>query len=185
MKKFVALALVLACLLACAGLTGASAATARDTLVQELQLGTANLNPNNRCPQTPSVYCSPRYKDPGTLYGYDLRRGLSASQISSDNSGRMYGLYFKFTPRGRNQNYTVTEIDYVIQDKRGNLIFHEHDYEFVQIQPRYYFYINFLDLTGFFNNLKVLNGSITPGSYRLDIYFNGMWAGKTNFTIKK
>lgn len=182
MKKWLSLTLALVLMMSTMILAPASAITASDL---RNQLNSAALPLSSaKCPQQPTVYCAPRYMDLGAQ-PQNLKRGLSASQILSDYSGREYGLYFKFTPRGKNQNYLITRFDVTISDAKGNLVYVEGFDDYMQCQPRYYWYWNFFNLKGLFENLKTLNGTITPGKYVMNIYFNRLWAGKTNFTIKK
>ena len=55
----------------------------------------------------------------------------------------------------------------------------------MQCQSGYYWYWNFFPLEGLYDNMRILNGSVTAGSYTMNIYFNKLWAGKTSFSIKK
>ena len=182
-KKWLSLTLALVLMMSCMLAAPASAITASDLRTQ-LNNEASGLSTGNKCPQQPTVYCAPRYQDLGAQ-PQNLKRGLSASQIDSDQSGREYGLYFKFTPRGKNQTYLIERFDVTIHDSKGNLVYVEGFDATMQCQPRYYWYWNFFNLAGLFENLKTLNGSITPGKYVMNIYFNRLWAGKTNFTIKK
>lgn len=183
MKKSLSLILALVLILSCMICVPASAVTASE-LREQLEKAAEGLDPKDKCPQTPTVYCAPRYQDPGAN-PQNLKNGLSAKVISGDVSGRKYGLYFKFTPKGKNQNYLITYLNVTIHDSKNNLVYAIGSSTYLQCQPRYYWYWNFFDLEELFDNLKVLNGSITPGKYTMNIYFNRLWAGKTTFTIKK
>ena len=185
MKKGLSLVLAMVLLLSCLGVGYASGTMTADELRETMNQAAEELNPNNKCPQTPTVYCSPRYKDADKDSAYELRRGLSASQINNGTSDRSYGLYFKFTPRGRNQSYYISRIDFTIHDKKGNLLYVDGFDTSMQCQSGYYWYWNFFPLDGLYDNMRILDGSVTAGSYTMNIYFNKLWAGKTNFTIKK
>ena len=185
MKKGLSTLLLLALLLSCMAMGYASSTMTAAELKTAMNLAVADLDPNNKCPLTPMVYCSPRYKDADKDSAYELRRGLSASQINEGNTTRSYGLYFKFTPRGRYQSYTINRIDFTIHDKKGDLLYVDGFDTSMQCQSGYYWYWNFFPLEGLYDNMRILNGSVTAGSYTMNIYFNKLWAGKTSFSIKK
>ena len=143
-----------------------------------------DLSPDNKCPVQPTVYASPRWRDTKTQKAYNLQGGLKAAQIDQNNAGREYGLYFKFTPPASADGYTITRLDFNISDRNGKLLYTTGDNTFMQCTAGYYFAWQFLSLEGFFDALRGTNGKVTSGNFVLDVYFNGLWAGKVNFVIK-
>ena len=63
MKKRLSMLLALVLLLSCLGVGYASGTMTASELTTAMNQAAAELDPNNKCPQTPTVYCSPRYKD--------------------------------------------------------------------------------------------------------------------------
>ena len=185
MKKVLSLLITIVVLsVSCFCLT-AFADSSADTLLESITEASSQLSPNNRCPVQPTIYSSPRYLGSNNK-GQNLKNGLSAKQIMNDAGGREYGLYFKFTPKGKNANgYQISRFDVTISDSKDSILYVDGFDSDMECKTGYYWYWNFFPLGGLFNNMDTLYGEIVPGRYTMDIYFNGLWAGRTNFTIKK
>jgi len=143
------------------------------------------LSPDAKCPAQPTIYCSPRYLHEKTRKGQDLRDGLSAKKINDENNTREYGLYLKFTPKRADDGYTIRRIDFVIRNKQGEIQYTAGFDTEVVCEYRYYWSWNFFPLSGFFAVRKLMDGEVLTGRYTLEIYFNELFAGSTQFSIKK
>ena len=186
MKRVLSLVLVISLFLTCGIFCSAQASSlSASEILSYLADQASELSPNNKCSLLPTIYCSPRYKNPDNGNGYDLKKGLSAKTINEDTSGREYGLYFKFTPKGRFNTFYITRFDVTVSDSKGQILYVDGFDSFMVCDPGYYWAWNFFPLAGLFNNMKLLYGEVIQGKYTMDIYFNGLWAGKTAFTIKK
>ena len=144
-----------------------------------------SLSPEKKCPAQPTIYCSPRYLHEKTGKGQDLRDGLSAKKINDENNTREYGLYLKFTPKKADDGYTIRRIDFVIRNKQGEIQYTAGFDTEVVCEYRYYWSWNFFPLSGFFAVRKLMDGEVLTGRYTLEIYFNELFAGSTQFSIKK
>ena len=145
---------------------------------------TTSLSPNIKCPTQPTIYCSPRGKNLSNDKAYDTK-SISVTQINNDAGKRSYGLYFKFTPAAKDDGYLITRIDVVISDAKNKVLFVDGFDTFIRCQKGYYWAWNFFSLDGLYDNMKETDGQIVVGQYRMDIYFNELWAGKTSFRIVK
>ncbi len=142
------------------------------------------LSPDNQCPVHPQIYSSARYLNMETNSAYDMSNGLSARQINNPSANRMYGLYFKFTPGGKDHGYQIDRFDVVISDnKSGEKLYIDGFAANMKCESGYYWAWNFFPLEGLFENQKTLYGEVKAGVYKMDIYFNGLWAGNTVFKI--
>ncbi len=141
------------------------------------------LTPTNKCRTHPTMYCAPRYQDPGKEP--QNLKSLSASAITANYYSRDYGLYFKFTPARIDNGFYIYRFDTVITDTRGNEIHWEGWDDSMECRYGYYWYWNFYNLRGLFQDMESKYGRIVPGTYVMNIYFNHQWAGKVNFKILK
>ena len=171
-RSYIWVTVILAVLSALAALCGSAAALETD------------LSPDLKCPVQPMIYCNPRYLNEQTGRGYDLKNGLSANQINNNTSGREYGLYFKFTPRGAN-GYMIKRFDFVIQNEDGDNLYIDGIDTNMECKNGYYWSWEFFPLQGLFTNMELLYGEVVPGQYTMDIYFNSLWAGQAKFRIQK
>ena len=113
------------------------------------------------------------------------KKGLSAAQINNPDRDRDYGLYFKFTPGGKDDGYFISRLDFVILDSQMNTLYSE-GFNFNKFcQSGHYWYWNFFSLEDFFQKMNKKEGQVKAGTYTMDIYFNSLWAGSTRFTINK
>ena len=184
MKKIFSLMLALLLLLCWQLFPSALADEAAD-LRASLAQAADGLDESNRCSQPLMVYCAPRYQDEGKEGGSNLRRGLSAEQITTDTSGRAYGLYVKITPRAQKEVLIVSRVDILIRDKNNELVYAEGFDREITCRPGSYFHWDFFKLGGLYDNLKTLYGGITNGNYTMSIFFDRHWAGNTTFYIYK
>ena len=143
------------------------------------------LSPKNKCSAQPTIYCSPRMKVLATGIASDLRSGLSAAAIKKYAGEREYGLYFKFTPKARDDGYLITRFDVIITGPDKQVAFQDGFYDTMQCQKGYYWYWNFFPLQEMFDEQIRKYGSVKTGTYSMDIYFNELWAGKTSFKVSK
>ena len=144
----------------------------------------ATLSPDNKCPVQPTIYCSPRQKSISSGKISDLKQ-LSAGSIKKYQGSLDYGLYFKFTPKAKDDGYVILRFDYVITGPDGTVEVEEGFNDYMECRKNYYWYWQFFTLQNIFDRQIRQSGSVTTGTYRMDIYFNGLWAGKQNFTVKK
>lgn len=172
--------LLLLCGWLCPSAFADEAADLRATLAQAAD----GLDESNRCVQPLMVYCAPRYQDAGKEGGSNLRR-LSANQIATDTSGRIYGLYVKITPRAQKETLIISRVDILIHDKLGELVYAEGFDREITCRPGNYFHWDFFKLGGLYDNLKTLYGDITTGNFTMSIFFDRHWAGNTTFYIYK
>lgn len=177
MKRMMTIILALCMMLAMALPAWAGASSLQFT---DYQL---QLDPNRKCPVQPQVYCNPRYYNEDTGGAYDLSNGLSAKQINNALSNRSYGLYFKFTPHGKDNGYDINRFDVVVTDRQGNKLYIDGFDSDMQCEAGYYWAWNFFPLEGLFMNMRELYGQVIAGQYKMDIYFNGLWAGSVSFKI--
>ena len=184
MKKGVSLMLSLA-LLFCALLCPPASADEAEDLRARLAQAAEGLEESNRYPQPLMVYCAPRYQDPGKEGGSNLRRGLSASQITTDTSGRIYGLYVKITPRAQKETFIISRVDILIRDKLEEVVYAEGFDREITCRPGNYLHWDFFKLGGLYDNLKTLYGDVTTGNFTMSIFFDRHWAGSTTFYIYK
>ena len=143
------------------------------------------LTPSNKCKVRPMIYSARRYKDANKETAYNLRADFSASTIIDQLGSRQYGLYFKFTPSGRDSGYEITRFDIVINDPSGEAVYTEGFDSDMTCQAGYYWYWNFFSLDQCFRYILDTKGKIRQGTYDMDIYFNRQWAGETSFRIIK
>ncbi|MBR2663499.1 MAG: hypothetical protein IKE25_07285 [Clostridia bacterium] len=181
-KQFLTLALAMM-LMICSLPLPAAVADAAGDLAAELAAAADGLSVDQPYPYPLMVYCSPRYMDPDMEKGVNLQRGLYAKQINTDTSGRSYGLYLKITPRAQKEMYTVNRFDITVSLKDGPLVYVEGFHRTVNVVPGYLLYWNFFRLDGMYDNMKTLFGEVLSGTYILDVYFDGLWAGSTSFYI--
>ena len=177
-NKCICMLLALAMLLSCVGCAGAEAVRTA-----------ARYDDSNytayKCPITPTIYSMRRYRDRGKENAYDLNKDFSADAIRRWQGARDYGLYLKFTPGRADSGYRITRFDAAILDPYGEEI---HAFGFdddMVCQYGYYWYWDFINLDEMFSNLLDNRGYIPTGVYTMHIYFNGMWAGKTQFRVQK
>ena len=143
-----------------------------------------SLSPDNKCPAQPQIYCSPRCKNLDNNQAFDTN-SLSAKQINS-SSNRSYGLYFKFTPSVKDNGYQINRIDVVVSDAKKNTVLYVDGFDTdMRCQRGYYWAWNFFSLEGLYDKMRETDGQVVAGQYRMDIYFNQLWAGKTSFRIQK
>ena len=190
MKK--ALSFLLALIICLSGMMFTSALAAANTAVKSVASGssgfvypTTSLSPNLKCPVQPTIYCKPRFFDQATQKANNMSKGLSAKQINSAPAGRQYGLYFKFTPARSAGGYHISRFDVVISDANGQILYVDGFDASMTCQAGYYWYWDFFPLDGLYENLRSLYGEVVPGKFVMDIYFNSLWAGKTNINIGK
>ena len=147
----------------------------------------ADLSPDAKCRIHPQIYTSPRYKDKNKDQGYDLKNGLSASQIQKylDSGTREFGLYFKFTPGGGDVDYVIERLDVVIFDPSGKRVYTDGFNQTMTCKKGYYWMINFFSLDGLFRRLYSERGSIPTGRYKMDVYFDRLWTGSVTFVVNK
>ena len=182
MKKGLSLLLALVICLSGMMFTSALAASSgNSTFVYP----TTSLSPNLKCPVQPTVYCKPRFFDTTTQKANNMSKGLSAKQINSAPANRQYGLYFKFTPARSADGYQINRFDIVISDSNGQVLYTDGGISFMTCQAGYYWAWDFFSLEGFYENLRAIYGEVVPGRFVMDIYFNSLWAGKTNINIGK
>jgi len=143
------------------------------------------LDPSNQCPVRPQIYSNPRYLNLENESAYDLSNGLSAKQINNSTGTREYGLYFKFTPGGKDHGYYISRFDVVVTDRNGEKLYIDGFDSDLMCEAGYYWAWNFFPLEGLFENLRTLYGEVVPGLYKMDVYFNRLWAGSTTFNIGK
>ena len=144
-----------------------------------------SLSPDNQCPAQPQIYCSPRCKNLDNNQAYDIN-SLSAKQINNTSANRSYGLYFKFTPSVKDNGYQINRIDVVVSDTKNNAVLYVDGFDTnIRCQKGYYWAWDFFTLEGLYDNMRGTDGQVVAGQYRMDIYFNQLWAGKTNFRILK
>lgn len=175
MRKTVALLLALMMVL-CAGL---SLGEENKLPFTEEQLA---LSPDIPCSAHPTVYSSPRYLNTESQKAFDLPYGLSAKQINNATN-REFGLYFKFTPGGKDAGYRITRFDVVVTAQNGEKLYIDGFDSDMECKAGYYWAWDFFPLEGLFINMRTLYGQVVAGKYRMDIYFNREWAGNTMFTI--
>ena len=144
-----------------------------------------SLSSDKKCPAQPTIYCSPRYLHEKTGKGQDLRDGLSAKKINDENNTREYGLYLKFTPKKADDGYKIQRIDFVIRNKQGKVQYTAGFDTEVVCEYKYYWSWKFFPLSGFFALRKLMDGEVLTGRYTLEIYFNELFAGSTQFSINK
>lgn len=145
----------------------------------------ATLSPNNKCPVQPIIYSNPRALNLSTDKAYDLNKKLSASTIEKDLGTREYGLYFKFTPGGKDNGYVITRFDVIITGPDHTIVHKEGFNDYMECRRGYYWFWDFFSLQEMFEKQLKEKGSIQTGNYTMDVYFNGLWAGKTAFLINK
>jgi len=139
----------------------------------------------NKCPVSPAIYSTRRYKDRDKENAYDLNKDFSADAIQRWMGARDYGLYLKFTPGRADNGYQITRFDAAILDPTGEEVFAVGFDDDMKCQYGYYWYWDFFNLDEMFQNLLSSKGYIPTGVYTMHIYFNGMWAGKTQFRVQK
>ncbi len=143
------------------------------------------LSRNQKCPVQPTIYCKPRYFDTKKQKAFNMSGRLSAKQINNASSDRQYGLYFKFTPPRNSTGYEIRRFDLVFSDKNDNILYQEGFDTSMTCQANYYWYWDFFPLEGLYTKMRSLYGEVVSGHYILDIYFNGLWAGKADVIINK
>lgn len=143
------------------------------------------LSPNEKCPVRPQIYSNPRYKNADSDKAYDVNSGLSAKKINEQMDRRFYGLYFKFTPSGRDNGYMIWRFDVVVTDKNGQRLYIDGFDSEMECTAGYYWSWDFFPLEALFDNMRMLYGEVIPGNYKMDVYFNRLWAGSTSFKINK
>ena len=189
MKK--GLSLLLALIICLSGIMVSSALAAVNTATKSVSSGssfvypTTSLSPSVKCPVQPTIYCKPRFFDKETQRANNMSKGLSAKQINNASANRQYGLYFKFTPARSADGYQIDRFDVVISDKSGQVLYTEGIVSNMTCQAGYYWYWDFFPLDGLYENLRAIYGEVVPGRFVMDIYFNGLWAGKANINIGK
>ena len=144
-----------------------------------------SLSPRIKCPVQPTFYCKPRFYDTETQKANNMSKGLSAKQINSAPANRKYGLFFKFTPSRSADGYQISRFDWVYSDKNGHVLYTDSLDASTTCRAGYSYSWKFFPLEGFYENLRAIYGEVVPGRFVLDIYFNGLWAGKTNINIGK
>ena len=149
----------------------------------ELDLG--GLSPSNKCIVRPMIYSARRYKDSNKETAYNLKGDFSATTIKNQLGTRQYGLYFKFTPSGKDNGYDIYRFDVVINDPTGEAVYTEGFDTEMTCQAGYYWYWNFFSLDACFRYILDTKGKIRQGYYDMDIYFNRQWAGETAFRVIK
>lgn len=142
------------------------------------------LSPDNKCPVQPIIYCSPRQKSLSRDTVSDLE-SLSARNIKKYQGSLEYGLYFKFTPKAKDDGYLILRFDYVITGPDGTVELEKGYSDYMECKKNYYWYWEFFSLQDMLDKHIRQYGDVKTGTYRMDIYFNGLWAGKTTFRIEK
>ncbi len=142
------------------------------------------LSPDNKCPVQPTIYCSPRQKSLTSDIVSDLK-SLSARNIRKYQGSLDYGLYFKFTPKAKDDGYLIYRFDVVMTGPDGTVEFEDGFFDSMECKKNYYWYWKFFSLQDMFDKHIRLYGDVKTGTYRMDIYFNGLWAGKTTFRVEK
>ena len=144
-----------------------------------------DLSRDRKCPAKPTLYTSARYKSVGSDQVAELRKGFSAKQINETEGSRVYGMYFKFTPKSGDHGYHISRFDVVITEKNGDILFADGFNTDMTCQRGYYWAWNFFPLDGMFRQLKQKYGEVVPGTYTMDIYFNSLWANSTKIKVGK
>ena len=142
------------------------------------------LSPENKCSVQPTIYCSPRQKSLTSDIVSDLK-SLSAKNIKKYQGSLDYGLYFKFTPKAKDDGYLILRFDVVITGPDGTVEYEDGFFDTMECKKNYYWYWKFFSLQDVFDSHIRQYGSVKTGTYRMDIYFNGLWAGKTTFRVEK
>ena len=143
------------------------------------------LSPTKLCPVRPTIYSMRRYRQVGKEDAYDTQKDFSASMIASQRGFREYGLYIKFTPGRTDDGYTISRFDTVLYDPKGNIIQTYGEDTDMLCEYGYFWYWDFYSLDEVFCEMLDSQGSIPLGTYTMDIYFNGLWAGKTQFRMQR
>ena len=155
------------------------------TGVQNATTIKTDLSRDRKCPAKPTLYNSARYKNVGSDQVAELRKGFSAKQINETEGSRVYGMYFKFTPKSGDHGYHISRFDVVITEKNGDILFADGFNTDMTCQRGYYWAWNFFPLDGMFRQLKQKYGEVVPGTYTMDIYFNSLWANSTKIKVGK
>ena len=145
----------------------------------------SDLSPSNKCRVQPMIYSTNRYREIGKDSGYDIRKDFSVKTIQNNRGSKEYGLYFKFTPGGKDNGYLITRFDIVIEDPKKNIIYTEGFDSDMECKKGYYWYWNFFSLQNMFEEQLDTTGTIPLGTFTLHVYFNRLWAGKTTFKVVK
>ena len=178
LKKIVAL---LAALVFCLSLTCASAVS---TGFQTNYNPQTELSPTQLCPIRPTIYSNRRYLQVGKDQAYEINKDFSASMIANQRGFREYGLYIKFTPGRTDDGYYISRFDTVLSDPNGNVV-HTFGYDTdMTCKYGYFWFWDFYSLEDVFCNLLDTQGYLPRGVWTMDIYFNGLWAGKTQFRMQ-
>lgn len=172
------LVLVLTSFAPCAMASGWSSSGSRKN-------NSSTLSPSRICPVTPTVYSMRRYRKIGSDKAYDTQKDFSSSMIVRQQGNQEYGLYLKFTPGRVDDGYYISTIGMVLSDPSGNIL-EENEYD-VSITCKYgeYWHWDFYNLDDVFSSLISTYGYVPNGVYTMDIYFNSLWAGKTQFRVQK
>ena len=183
MKKI--LAIVLCLMMCCAAVCAFATETeTSESSTSPISVRT-DLSPDNKCPMRPTVYSTPRYYNTAANKAYDLdrKKGLSAKTINNETGDKLYGLYLKLTPGGKDVGYTVKRFDIVVKDSDGRILYTDGFDSDLTCKNGYYFVWNFFPLEGLYNNMKQLYGEVIPGNYNMDVYINELWAGNAGIRI--
>ena len=142
------------------------------------------LSPENKCPVQPTIYCNPRQWSRSSDIASDLK-ALSAKNIKKYQGTLDYGLYFKFTPKAKDDGYVIKRFDVIITGPDGTVEYENGFFDFMECKKNYYWYWKFFSLQDMFDKHIRQYGDVKTGTYRMDIYFNELWAGKTSFRVEK
>lgn len=142
------------------------------------------LNPNNVCRSHPTVYSNDRFRDNAANRISDLSGGMKAAAIANNKGRTEYGVYMKFTPSAGDNGYRINAVDVLVYDPWGNVVQHDHIPQSITCRYGYYWYWDFFSLDEAFGNMINTYGYVPNGVYRMEIYFNGQWAGKTAVKVQ-
>ncbi len=183
MKKLMALLLAALLLLpACCP----SAAASGWTSSENRSGSSGSLSPRNICPITPTIYSMRRYRKNGQGQAYDINKDFSSDTIVRQQGFLEYGLYIKFTPGRTDDGYRIRSIGMVLSDPWGSILREDEDNDVdITCKYRYYWSWDFYSLDSVFSSMISDYGYIPTGVYTIDIYFNHLWAGKTQFRVQR
>ena len=180
MKRWIALFLtVILCLN-----FGSSMASSLGLSADKYQKPDLSLSSNRTCPVRPTIYSTRRSRKVGEERAYDINKDFSARTIEDNFGFREYGLYLKFTPGRADNGYYIYRFDTVISDPYGNVVYSSGYDSDMTCTYGYYWYWDFYNLNSMFYDIDNRYGYIPKGVYTMDIYFNYLWAGKTQFRVQ-
>ncbi len=143
----------------------------------------SSLSPSNECIVQPTIYTCHRYYDNNRGKAYDLNEKFSVKKIRNNQRSRTYGLYMKFTPSRVDNGYHIHRFDVVISSPSGVSLYTTGFDTDMTCEYGRYWYWDFFSLEEFFAYSLQNYNNIPSGTYRIDIYFNSLWAGKSIFKV--